>query len=99
MEVYEGTLDSLQEAAVYDSEVEELMVQTMTPQMILGTTLLESEDADEFPNGENYLRYTYTNQYSFYSRQYWSSDFSIKRHETDCGNCSSVSDELSKRRR
>ena len=65
MEVYEGTLDSLQEAAVYDSEVEELMVQTMTPQMILGTTLLESEDADEFPNGENYLRYTYTNQYSF----------------------------------
>ena len=41
------------------------MVQTMTPQMILGTTLLESEDADEFPNGENYLRYTYTNQYSF----------------------------------
>lgn len=65
MEVYEGTLDSLQEAAAYDSEVEELMIQTMTPQMILGTTLLESEDADEFPSGENYLRYTYTNQYSF----------------------------------
>lgn len=61
MEVYEGTLDSLQEAAVYDSEVEELIAQTMTPQMILGTTLLESEDTDELPSGENYLKYTYTN--------------------------------------
>lgn len=65
MEVYEGTLDSLQEAAVYDSEVEELIAQTMTPQMIPGTTLLESEDTDELPSGENYLKYTYTNQYSF----------------------------------
>lgn len=65
IQVYEETLDTLQEAAVYDSEVEELMVQTMTPQMILGTTLLESKDTDEFPSGENYLRYTYTNQYSF----------------------------------
>ena len=55
MEVYEGTLDSLQEAAVYDSEVEELIAQTMTPQMILGTTLLESEDTDELPSGENYF--------------------------------------------
>ena len=65
MEVYEETLDSLQEAAAYDSEVEELMVQTMTPQMIPGTTLLESEDTEELPSGENYLKYTYTNQYSF----------------------------------
>ena len=65
MEVYEGTLDSLQEAAVYDSEVEELIAQTMTPQMIPGTTLLESEDTDELSSGENYLKYTYTNQYSF----------------------------------
>lgn len=64
-EVYEGTLDSLQEAAAYDSEVAELIVQTMTPKMILGTTLLESEDTDELPSGENYLKYTYTNQYSF----------------------------------
>ena len=64
-EVYEGTLDSLQEAAAYDSEVAELIVQTMTPKMIPGTTLLESEDTDELPSGENYLKYTYTNQYSF----------------------------------
>ncbi len=64
-EVYEGTLDSLQEAAVYDSNVEEMMVQTMTPQMIPGTTLLESKDIDELSSGENYLKYTYTNQYSF----------------------------------
>lgn len=41
------------------------MVQTMTPQMIPGTTLLESEDTEELPSGENYLKYTYTNQYSF----------------------------------
>lgn len=33
--------------------------------MIPGTTLLESEDTDELPSGENYLKYTYTNQYSF----------------------------------
>ena len=64
-EVYEGTLDSLQEAAAYDSEVAELIVQTMTPKMIPGTTLLESEDTDELPSGENYLKYTYANQYSF----------------------------------
>lgn len=64
-EVYEETLDSLQEAAAYDSEVAELIVQTMTPKMIPGTTLLESEDTDELPSGENYLKYTYTNQYSF----------------------------------
>lgn len=64
-EVYEATLDSLQEAAAYDSEVAELIVQTMTPKMIPGTTLLESEDTDELPSGENYLKYTYTNQYSF----------------------------------
>lgn len=65
MQVYEETLNSLQEASTYDSEVEELIIQTMTPQMILGTTLLESEDTDELPSGENYLKYTYTNQYSF----------------------------------
>lgn len=65
MQAYEETLNSLQEASAYDSEVEELMIQTMTPQMILGTTLLESEDTDELPSGENYLKYTYTNQYSF----------------------------------
>lgn len=63
-EVYEGTLESLQEAAAYDSEVGELIAQTMTPQMIPGTTLLESEDTDELPSGDNYLKYTYTNQYS-----------------------------------
>ncbi len=42
-----------------------MIAQTMTPQMIPGTTLLESEDTDELPSGENYLKYTYTNQYSF----------------------------------
>lgn len=65
IQVEQETRDSLEEAAEYDPDVEEQLLQTMTPMMIMDMTLLVSEDTAELSDMENYLKYTYTNRFSF----------------------------------
>ncbi len=56
---------SLEAAAQYDASIWNTLTQTMTREMIPGLTLMLNEDTGDITNGEKYVRYTYTNQYSF----------------------------------
>lgn len=56
---------ALEDAARTDPDIEEQLIQTMTPEMIPGVTLMKDDAPLGLPNSEDYVTYVYVNQYSF----------------------------------